>query len=617
MTQPARTTWLLLGSVLLVSGAIWFLDLFAPIRTTGRPPEGRIVPFPEPEITGLSVQTGTLSVELQRDADTWILVSPVQAPADTFRVGQIFDQLLVMMRGETISRREQKELGLTPADYGLDTPRASITIHTGDTAETIRFGRAAPVGADLYVMIDGKPEILSTQTRILDLLPATLTGWRDRTLFTGNPIQIRRLEIQRRDGPLHLARIEGGGWILEKPVRGRTADDAVDRLLMDLFSFRVDDYIAESMAASALYGLDEPTAQITLYSARHPGGETILIGRPVDNLPGKHYAARRGSNEVFAVGADLLTLVQQPTLSFRDRRLVRLQPREIHGLTLEQTNRTIVLARQPDSDQWMIESPRQVAADASQVQQVLDVLATARIEAFLEPLESEREALGLQPPLYAIHVFNTPAADLRPATPAGQIIQFGTLASNGLLHASVPGETSVYLVSADLLEHIPFAAVRYRSPQIFSIRQDELRGLRLTIGDTTNGVDFGSEGPAPYPADHQLQLDTVKATVSQLQQLTAQTLIEEDPKSLAPYGLDKPFASLQITLSGGAGISKTLAMGRGKGPSLYATVLGTDLVFTLPWEVVEILTAPLSMPPAIPVPPPGPASEDAPETDDG
>ena len=173
MTQPARTTWLLLGSVLLVSGAIWFLDLFAPIRTTGRPPEGRIVPFPEPEITGLSVQTGTLSVELQRDADTWILVSPVQAPADTFRVGQIFDQLLVMMRGETISRREQKELGLTPADYGLDTPRASITIHTGDTAETIRFGRAAPVGADLYVMIDGKPEILSTQTRILDLLPAT------------------------------------------------------------------------------------------------------------------------------------------------------------------------------------------------------------------------------------------------------------------------------------------------------------------------------------------------------------------------------------------------------------------------------------------------------------
>lgn len=624
MPRPARTTWTLLALTLIAAGAIWFLDLPAPLGQGEEPHEGRIVPFEEADVISLVVQVGALDLQLQRDRGPWRVVSPVQAPADDFRVGQVLDQLLGMTRGEVIDRRQQRELGLTPADYGLDQPAVAITVSTADDDVRIGFGRRAPVGPDVYIQVDGKPDIVAARTRLLDLLPADLAGWRDRTLFNGNPTQIRRIELQRRAGPLHFARIEGGGWLMEKPVRSRTAPDTVDRLLMESFAYRIEDFVAETLAASALYGLDEPAAQITYYSARFPAGETVMIGREMDNAPGLRYAARRGSNDVFAVSEDLLALLQQPSAAFRDRRLVRLAPRDILAVRLERGGNAVVLARTSPADPWRIVSPKQAPADAPRVERLLEALAAARIEAFTEPPESGRAELGLEPPAAAIHLFTAAPDPETLALPAAErSLQFGQPDTNGWLRIGVPGEVSVYLVASNLEDHLAFSITGYRSPVMLEARPEDLRGIRLTRNGITVGADLTTNGPAAYPADAVLDSAALPRILERLRRIEAASLVEDDPRDLVPYGLEPPAASLQVVMSGAAGIGKTLLIGGAvKGAAeRYVMIPGTDVVFTLPEPVVEDLLTPASAlpepPPEEPAPAPEPPDGDAqPEPDD-
>jgi Domain of unknown function (DUF4340) len=96
--------------------------------------------------------------------------------------------------------------------------------------------------------------------------------------------------------------------------------------------------------------------------------------------------------------------------------------------------------------------------------------------------------------------------------------------------------------------------------------------------------------------------DRIDFIVNAVAKLVALRFVEEDPRDLVQYGLHEPARQLTLGLSGAAGINKVLLIGARSGEfELFAMIQGTDVVFTLPGDLVEMLFKPVANSAALPV----------------
>src|SRR5207237_8851706 len=70
------------------------------------------------------------------------------------------------------------------APYGLDSPVASLTLHSGPRRTEILFGSKTPAGDRVYVQLLTKPGIYVLDWEIYDRLPRSHRACRDHALPT-------------------------------------------------------------------------------------------------------------------------------------------------------------------------------------------------------------------------------------------------------------------------------------------------------------------------------------------------------------------------------------------------------------------------------------------------
>ena len=157
--------------------------------TTGYKPEQRISTLRPADIQTIGIQTADASLGLRRDAQGWLIETPIRWPANSINI----ERLLSIVNSETDSRLPADEINL--AKLGLQFPEAVLTLN--DTQ--LLFGATNNIGERRYLMT-GSTVFLLPDIHLL-LFSQGLAGIVDRRLlplrYRLNKLQLSEFDISR------------------------------------------------------------------------------------------------------------------------------------------------------------------------------------------------------------------------------------------------------------------------------------------------------------------------------------------------------------------------------------------------------------------------------------
>lgn len=603
------TTLILLAAVLLLGGYIALVERRADQQDRRQERARRALRFDPARVTHVRLTTANLQVALEKEGSAWRLAAPVRARANAGEVTRILDTLEALVRSEVITGREQREQNLNPGDFGFARPRARISLRENGRDMTLLIGRDTPLGGNLFVKVETEASIFVASSNLLAELPARVDDLRERRVFQGFPNEATRLDIRRPDGLLQLTRADQGIWRMQKPYTGRAAYAAVQTLLDRLFESRAVEFVADTMAAASLYGLDEPSAQVTIAGARAKGEQVLRLGRPVEGRTNEVYATLQGTEHVFSVPAALLETLSVSAAELRDRRLLTLPAYDIGYLHSVEGEQTLSLVRAEDGA-WSVQEPRTFKAHDARLQQALSEWTGLRIETFIDSPGTNLATWGLSPPdrrlVFARQPPGNGAATAAPTQNPGETVTLLIARDpdprQPLILVKVEGEESLYRVSRDGLDALPMTPLYYRDPVVLRLDSNEVRSVVRTQSGQDQTMERASATNA-FRAPRGATLDDAAAgrLLAALQQVTADEFVVEDPESLDTWGLAQPRATLTIGLSGQGAIGKAIAFGDDAGPdTTFALVRGQNVVFTLKHAVRDRLLTPLYLTPTEP-----------------
>ena len=352
-----KTTAYLLLLVLLVAGVLWRLAGQREVENQRRREAVRALEVNPERVTELLFERNGERIECRRVDGIWRVVYPVNARADEGEIGRTLALLEDLLRGEVITPRDRRESGVTLQDYGLERPRKRVAWRQNGAWVFLLIGREAALGEDLYVMQQQSADVMSVPSRLLSVWPESVVSLRDRILFHGDPRRAKRCEITRSDGFLQLRKSDDGTWTVQQPITALADGLAVRQWLDRLFEWRVDEFVAESVSDTAVYGLDDSATRITVWTEGVEEGQSVWLGLLTDAQGDTVYARREDGTSVFTVPADMLDAARIRLNALRERALLPMPAHEIVRVRVQRGDSYVVLGRDGEGG-WTIEGPR-------------------------------------------------------------------------------------------------------------------------------------------------------------------------------------------------------------------------------------------------------------------
>lgn len=265
-----------------------------------------------------------------------------------------------------------------PADYGLDSPRFSVTLTTGEDAATLLVGDVNDTTGDVYVMLEGDSGIYTVASDFTADFPTDpLDLVQLETLTEAALDDVTALTFDGPSGSVQLTYMENGvpgtgemrHWQVEQNGQTYSADDdAVTELLRNLVSVQFTSCAAWNTNDLASFGLETPVYTMTIqYSQTTETGETDEDGNAITTeTPVQYtllfgnttedglYAMQQGGGQVGLVAADLLDGINNlsPT-SLLPTTMCNVQMSELDSFTVtsEGTSETFSVTRVVNTDE--------------------------------------------------------------------------------------------------------------------------------------------------------------------------------------------------------------------------------------------------------------------------
>jgi hypothetical protein len=286
-----------------------------------------------------------------------------------------------------------------PANYGLDAPRATLTITASGRLDplTLLIGDETGSGRNAYIQRAGEPTVIVTTAAQADRLAVGPLGLRSREIFTFAPEQLQQVTLQRGKQELRLTRADAN-WILTQPEAPVDAA-AARNLVNDLARLRARTVVGQGNAAE--YGLDQP-AQTLTFALAPPPAATQEAGAPA--APVTHtlrlnerddvmYAQRDDDAYIFVLDE---TVARTLTAQLIDPRLFSFRPDELASIRIVSTGGAVEFVR--DGTTWKYAPEPFVELAQQKLNDFARDLSQLRADVTLEYSGADFSAAGLDNP---------------------------------------------------------------------------------------------------------------------------------------------------------------------------------------------------------------------------
>ncbi len=529
--------------------------------------------FDASRVDRLLIESGDLTLECRLSGGRWRLAHPISARADAVAIERLLGALQELPRGDIIlpPRRSPDPYG----PYGLDAPRARITLVEGSVTNQILIGRRTPLGDGVYVRQTEHPGLARLHSTLLDLLPAGAEALRDRSLLAGVPAAIDRFDIRAPGGYIQLARDSGGTWRLFQPFTARADSARVAALIETLLAGTVSQFIQDGVVDLAPYGLDsQGVVTAVLNTEAGEGSQMLALGEPLPNATNLVYARLQAESSVYAVPIEVRDALLVRPDDLRDRRLPGIDPATIGRVSIEEGELRLEFFRD-DMGGWHLAEPVRAPADTEAVETLLRSWSDVRMVAFESP-----------PPADASPFSRTLRIEPRDPRAPPVLLRIGPHPQNhDHMRLEIDGDSVVAAATPSRMLNFPLDPLLYHSREVLSLDLDDL--AELQVAADSRSVRFARD-----PATGRWSPDSpwLARMLPLLTPVRAGQVLAPRPD----MGFDAPHVTLTARLLGQSGLATTLIVGGESTPGgpRWATIRGRDLAFTLDPAIVAAFVPP-------------------------
>lgn len=617
-----KTTFILLIVAVLIGAFIWVDHKYFPDTEKSTEQQKRVFAYlKRDDITKLELSNTNGVIVVEKAGDKWEMKKPFEVPASKSDVESILSELEFLDAERTLTPKELKETGATPANYGLDKPRAEASITVKGVVHTLKLGNDSEIGGNLYAMLAGKETVHVLGKSVFDRLNKRVDDLRDRTVIDFAKSDLSKLEIKSGNRQIELTQTPESGdtpaaWRITRPINARASKDKVEGIADKLAALRVDTFVTEDPKDLKRYGLDEPAQEVSLFTKGSDGAKIVQFGSSPTNDTTKVYAKRKSLNSVYTVSNDILTNLVVQVNDLRDRALAEFETDQVQAVEVVAGGQTFQIEKQ--TNDWEIVAPAKSKAEQDACDDLVSHLHGAEIKEFVADVVTDLAQYGLDKPalevtlkkqkVVTVTTTNEPARTAA-ATNAVPVVQTTattnvaplvtvrvgkTDAGKGLVYVKRADEDFVYGLETNFVADLPQRALDLRDRTVLVLDSSAVQKFDVAAGPLklttervttkdTNNVET-KEWKLVAPAQGVLAADEIEDAVDALAGLKAERLVEEHPSNLAPYGLDQPALVATVTSIVGTNAPQAHAVLVGKetpDKNRFAMVQGGTLVFEL------------------------------------
>ncbi len=262
----------------------------------------------------------------------------------------------------------------------------------------------------------------------------------------------------------------------------------------------------------------------------------------------------------------------------RKGRVFTAEPADVTEVELKRPDSVVKLKREGDG--WQILEPVKARGDRGPIDETVTSVVTARMDREIESAPAALGDFGL----------DKPAAEVTLRLKDGKQLglALGAKSPTGVwVYAREVGKPAVFVVGDSVLRDTTRPLADFRDKAVLAFDQKDVTALEIITRDDTIAVEQADgrwklTRPRALPADG----DMLRDFLEKLRAARVKEFVAEAPRSLEPFGLDRP---VKVSIHTGRDkdrATKTLLFGRGdpakKG--VYAMRAGESAVVVIPDE---------------------------------
>ena len=329
----------------------------------------RLLPYDKSEIDRfVLINPQGDRIEIEKSDTGWEIVSPVVTDASRSTIDAILIQLLPGWKLDSFA-----DIG-NPADYGLDTPYATVIFHsTGRThPDTIFVGDKTPTSPSCYVRMGSSDTILVAREMTHNVVNKNLYHLRDKNFLHIGSDAIDSLRIEGDGALFSFSRRDGWWWTGDPP--GRADQQLLESYLKTLTLTIVRGFPGEDLSDIDRIGLERPSRRILLFSGHRE--VEISFG---DSFEDKVHVVRTGLDKVLLLEQNVLEPFGWTMDEVKSRKLSFFEASDVARIVIETPETHLSIEKQPDG--WRLGNE---PVPQTKVHTFLKMLRTIRFESITE-----------------------------------------------------------------------------------------------------------------------------------------------------------------------------------------------------------------------------------------
>jgi hypothetical protein len=536
---------------------------------------------------------------LKRGREQWSLVAGRGARgADAVEV----ERLLSEIEGAEAQRTLGVLDGASRTRFGLDAPRAEVTVHEGpEVTARLVLGGAVEREAAVYALIGAREGARDRATQavvlprsVADVLDRPATDFRDRLVADVDVLRVDGITLDRAEGGRIVLTRQGPSWRLDTPALGRAARGAVEAVTTDLRELRATRVVADDASDDDLrrYGLDRPTVRAEFRRGNGVEPVRIAVGGRCPGDESAWAATREGTRTVVCLATTFVDPMRAAAEGFRDDRVLGARTDEIARVRITPglaDGQPLVIVREGSG--WRAEgttTPVDTEALEAWFGALHDLTSTRRLDGDV------RVARGLLPGATAeIEV-------TRAGIEGVERIRVGREDAEGV-PVSRDDEPIVLLFPPSVADTLRVDAARFRPRDLVHDEPTDLQGLVLEVGAMREEMTR-SDGQLRLVHPVQGLADPAATTelVRQLADLSADRWVSSRVRP--EHGFTTPRARVTARFEGngpagsdgGARVRNYTLVFGAPAPTggYFARLDGREGVFVLPRALVDMVSQP-------------------------
>jgi hypothetical protein len=405
-------------------------------------------------------------------------------------------------------------------------------------------------------------------------------------LWTVEPKDVEAVTIKRGPETVRLKRTDAGGWELLEPIKAPGDRGAIDEVVTNLATARVDREVASNAGNLAEFGLQPPAAEVRLDVKGKSEPLGLLVG--AKNPTGIWvYGKEPAKPAVVTLGESVARDVARPVGDFRDKTIVAFDKKNVTGVELDVEGQRIAMAAD-EPGKWRIAQPAAYPADNDIVADFLDKLEAAKVKEFVADAPPSLAPYGLDRPATVTLWIG------KDKERAAKTLRFGKVdPAKQAVYVKRDGDNSVMLAPEDLWKAFPKTVAVLRNKVVVAYAYDKAN--RIEVESARGAVTLEKDGGAwKITAPEALKADSaaVSNLLWKIRDLRASGFLSEDPRDAGRY-LARPDVTVRIWEEGAKEprtlVVKSSAEKRGGLPAAVAAVQGQGPIVLVDGKTVEDL----------------------------